>query len=193
MFDQSETAQSALEAFRSSPDPAFPVPASVPAWETLRSGQVEEAKAAFMEALQANPRDSYAFAGLALTCQELGVPEDANLNIEKALFLAPSSPMIRHAAVRIALNQGRKDDALEAYHQVHELIENKEFSSSYYYRTYYRFFLISDLVPQLLRGELAPEMIESFYMLSEHYVVIDNQEKGSIIDRRIELELREDF
>ena len=62
------------------------------------------------------------------------------------------------------------------------------YSSSYYYRTYYRFFLTSDLAPQILRGKLTTEMIETFMYLATTQVNHGDESKNFEIRKRLELE-----
>ena len=70
----------------------------------------------------------------------------------------------------------------------YNLIEEKDYSSSYYYRTYNRFFLLSDLAPQMLRGSLTPSLVESFKLLAQNLEDEGKQEEALNVRRRIEWE-----
>ena len=83
---------------------------------------------------------------------------------------------------------GQEVQARREFQKAFDLIENFNYSPSYYYRTYNRFFLSSDLAPQLLRGEIAPEMIESFAMLAQELEGDGDQAEAQLVRQRLEVE-----
>jgi tetratricopeptide (TPR) repeat protein len=158
-------------------------------WEELLLNQYAEAKIFFTQAIEANPNDSRAYAGLALVKQQSGRTEEALHDLQVATFISGNSPPILHSAGVILWQQGQEDTAYQYFQRAFDSIEKRDYSSSYYYRTYYRFFLISDLAPQLRRGDIAPEMIESFHRLAQYLEETGNEDDARTVIKRLELEV----
>ena len=158
-------------------------------WEKLLLNQYAEAEILFTEAIDANPNDSRAYAGLALVKQQTGRPEEALHDLQVATFISGNSPPVLHSAGVILWQQEEEDKAYQYFQRAFDAIEKRDYSSSYYYRTYYRFFLISDLAPQLRRGDIAPEMIESFTLLAQYLEETGNEDDASTVKKRLELEV----
>lgn len=93
--------------------------------------------------------DVLAYAGLGFAIQQLGQREEAKTNMQNAAFLEPSSPLVLHMAGAIAEQQRQIENGLQYFQLTFPKIGNKSYSSSYHYRTYNRFFLKSDMIPQL--------------------------------------------
>ncbi|OGO15147.1 MAG: hypothetical protein A2Z14_18190 [Chloroflexi bacterium RBG_16_48_8] len=163
---------------------------SLRGWESLRLNRYVEAETLFRQAIEANPNDSRARVGLALIKQQFGRSEEALHNLQIATFINGGSPFILHAAGVIQLQQGQDEEAYQYFQRAFILIEEKDYSFSYYYRTYNRFFLLSDLAPQMRRVDITPEMIESFNLLAQYLQVNGKESDAHNVLKRLELETR---
>ncbi len=133
----------------------------IEAQEALLQGEHQKAVEKFDGALEKDPQSARVYAGLAQTEQELGKSDDAWLHMQIALFIDGSSPEILFSASTLADEQGREDESQRYLKQALDQMENQTFSSSYYYRSYYRFFLSSDLMPQIMRPNFPPIVAEN--------------------------------
>ena len=188
LFQDSSLAQEALARYRQDPDYEKRMVPSIQGWDALESNQYVEAESFFKQALEKNPADSQAYVGLAIIEQHLGREDEATFNARVSLFVAPTSPRVHQTAGDLFFDQGLEDKAYQYFQNAYNLIEEKDYSSSYYYRTYNRFFLLSDLAPQMLRGNLTPSMVESFKLLAQHLEDKGNQEEALNVRRRTEWE-----
>jgi tetratricopeptide (TPR) repeat protein/O-antigen ligase len=189
LFQDSPLAQEALVLYQQDPDYEKRRVPSIQGWEELLFNHYEEAEALFNRALEINPADSQAHAGLAIVEQRLGRENEALHNARVAIFISPNSPRVQQTAGDLFLEQGLEEKAYQYFQNAYNLVEEKEYSSSYYFRTYNRFFLISDLAPQMLRGNLTPSMVESFHLLAQHLEDKGKNEEALKVQRRIDLEL----
>jgi len=74
--------------------------------------QISLAEEAFTHAINQNPLAAKVFAGLALIYQQRGQSEQAMINAQTALFIDGSSPDLLDDAGRVALQQGRLEEAI---------------------------------------------------------------------------------
>jgi tetratricopeptide (TPR) repeat protein len=132
----------------------------------LTTNQWNIARDIFLEVIENDPTEGLAYAGLGFALQQLGQEEEAKTNMQIAAFLEPSSPLVLHTAGAITQQQSQIEDALQYFQLIFAQIDNKSYSSSHYYRIYYRFFLKSDMIPQLRRGELTSQMITDLNILA---------------------------
>jgi len=80
-----------------------------------KAGRDEEARGAFQEALQRNPDHLKSLVNVARVELELGEPDAALANVERALDLAPLDVDARRVLGRAYQNLGRPEDAAGAY------------------------------------------------------------------------------
>jgi tetratricopeptide (TPR) repeat protein len=139
-------------------------------WELLiaaqtanRKGEFLKALDKFKQALAANPLESRAIAGIAQSELHLGQINDARRDIQIALFIGGSNPEFPIIAGEIALEQDRNSEAQDFFNQAHNQIMNIQYSSAYYYRSYYRYFLSSDLVPQITLANFPYGFVDGSY------------------------------
>lgn len=185
----SSLAMEALDRYERDPAYEERMSLSLRGWESLRINEYVEAEALFRQAIETNPNDSRGRVGLALVLQQFGRSEDALHNLQIATFINGSSPLIHHAAGVIQLLQGQEKEAYQYFQRAFILIEEKDYSSSYYYRTYNRFFLLSDLAPQMRRGDITPEMVDDFALLTHHLQENGKESEARRVQKRLELEI----
>jgi len=188
VFVDSPLAKTALEYWKSDPSQETNISPTLEGWRALVSAQFSQAEAKWTQAVEQNPQDARAHAGLALLHQQQGEDDQAWEHVQIALFIDSSLPEILHTAGSIARQQGRDAEAFNYFQQAFNLIENKSYSYSYYYGAFNRFFLESDLVPQMRRGILTPAMIEDFTLLAQYQEMNGNHPKSIEILKRIEIE-----
>ncbi len=157
-------------------------------WQALQAGRWEAARQALSTTLQRDAGDTLARAGLALALQALGQEQEARTQAQIAAFLDPSSPLVLHAAGSVARQQGREGEAARLFLRAFDQVEGQSYSASYYYRTYNRFFLTSDLVPMLPRGNLTASMAQDFGWLAERLEQNGHGEQAGMIRARIRVE-----
>ncbi|MBL7178006.1 MAG: tetratricopeptide repeat protein [Desulfobacteraceae bacterium] len=82
-------------------------------WATFHTGLVDEANAVFRKLIISNPRYSFAYAGLGCTLIAVGKPEEAVVELDKALNLNPDSPgwFIGNRAVAL-VGIGKPEEAI---------------------------------------------------------------------------------
>ncbi|NIM93356.1 MAG: hypothetical protein GTO18_06560 [Anaerolineales bacterium] len=187
-FISSPLAKEAVDRYYQNPPNAGAASPTLNGLRALSSNQFKEAEALFMQAIDANPADARAYAGLALVDQQFGRSDEAQYHAQVATFLNSTSPHIQHAAGLVALQQGREKTAYRYFQRAFDLVEDRSYSPSYYYRTYNRFFLASDLAHQMRRGDLTPEMIESFNLLAQYHEENGDLDKTRLILERLEIE-----
>jgi tetratricopeptide (TPR) repeat protein len=122
----------------------------IEAQQALLQGEHQEAIEKFEGALEKDPQSGPAYAGLAQAEQVLGKSDEAWRHKQIAIFIDGSNSEILFAASTLADEQGREDESQRYLQQAFDQMEDQTFSSSYYYRSYYRFFLSSDLMPQIM-------------------------------------------
>jgi tetratricopeptide (TPR) repeat protein len=187
-FETSPVAKEALERFRHEENHDAPWFLAVQGWKSLMDDQWTIARDTFLETIQNNPTEGLAYAGLGYAYLQLGQGKEVNTNIDIATFMKSSSLLVLHTAGAIAQQQGQNEDALQYFQSAFDQIENMSYSSSFYNRTYYRFFLPSDLVPQMRRGGLTAEMFDSLQLLAQHYDENGEPELALEIRKRIYVE-----
>ena len=139
-------------------------------WQNMQADRFELAEPAFTRAIQLNPQNAKAYAGLALLYQRKGQSQAAEFNVQTALFIGGTTPELLNIAGRVALQQGRKEDALWYTELAYRQLMNQSFSWSYYNRTYQRFFVEPDLVPLLRLVEIDLDMAYDINLLAEYFV-----------------------
>jgi Tfp pilus assembly protein PilF len=139
-------------------------------WQKMQADRFELAESAFARAIQINPYNAKAYAGLALLYQRKGQSQAAEFNVQTALFIGGTSPELLNIAGRVALQQGRREDALWFTELAYRQLMNQSFSWSYYNRTYQRFFVEPDLVPLLRLVEIDLDMAYDINLLAEYFV-----------------------
>jgi tetratricopeptide (TPR) repeat protein len=188
IYSNSAAAKQALDRYLSSLDDGGE-PLTIQGRRELNEGNFEDAGSIFRHAIKGNPRNHLAYAGLALVDQQSGRNDQALKNVEKALFINGSSFYVLHTAGIVALEDGRTEDTFEYFQRAFDAFKNINYSIGYYYAAYLRHYLPSDLVPQLRRGGLTTEMINSFRLLADHYDEIGEPEKALEIQNRIAVEI----
>ena len=159
-FKESDIASQAIEQFDLD-STLFPARAlMIEAQEALLQGEHHEAEEKFKGALEKDPLSGRVYAGLAQAEQVLGKSDEAWRHMQIAVFINGSNSEILFAASTLADGQGREDESQRYLKQAFDQMENQSFSSSYYYRSYYRFFLSSDLMPQILRPNYPNIVVE---------------------------------
>ena len=138
-------------------------------WEALRLEKLDLAEDAFTRSINQNPLAAKAYAGLALIYQQRGQSEQAMMNARTALFIGGPSPDLFDIAGRVALQQGRLEEAMWYFDLSFKLIFDQSFSWQYYNRTYLRFFLAPDLVPWLRLAQISIDQADDYTLLAEHY------------------------
>lgn len=189
IYSDSSLAKEALDQYQLDSSYEDTKPLALRGWEKLLLNEYAEAENLFTQAIEVNPNDSRAYAGLALVKQQSGRTEEALHELQVATFISGNSPPILHSAGLILWQQDQEEKAYQYFQRAFDAIDKRDYSSSYYYRTYYRFFLISDLAPQLRRGDISPEMIESFNRLAQHLEETGNEDDARTIKKRLELEV----
>jgi tetratricopeptide (TPR) repeat protein len=95
----------------------------------LRVRRWNEAIAAFQRALDINPKQAEAYAGMSLAYHATKKPEKANEMVEKALNMNPKSATGHFAMAKIMFGDGKYDKALESINRAIELYQK----SPYYF------------------------------------------------------------
>jgi Flp pilus assembly protein TadD len=189
IYETSPVAREALERFQNEENDDAPWFLSVQGWKAISTDQWDIARDTFIEAIQNDPSEGLSYAGLGLALLQLGQEEEAETNMHVATFLKSSSPLVLHTAGAVAQQRGKESDAIQYFQSAFSQMEKMSYSPSFYSRTYYRFFLSSDLVPQMRRGGLTSEMVDSFLLLAEHYDENGKSEIAIVIRNRIVIEL----
>ncbi|MFQ5921386.1 MAG: O-antigen ligase family protein [Anaerolineales bacterium] len=123
---------------------------SLNGWAALRKGDFGQARKYFTSALGADPNDALALAGLAKVTQAEGNSSSALEMIRRATWLGGGSADASFLAGSIALAQGDEDEALRYFESAARSDSLYSESEAYYARTYLRYFLEPDAVPQLV-------------------------------------------
>ena len=118
-------------------------------WGALRMGDFRQAQKRFASSLIEDPGDALIQTAMAKIIQADGNPEGASHAIAIAIWLGSSSADVNFLAGSIALAQGDESEALRYFENA--VRANFLFSESdaYYARTFLRYFLEPDAVPQL--------------------------------------------
>jgi len=143
--------------------------------------QISLAEDAFTRAINQNPLAAKAYAGLALIYQQRGQSEQAMTSAQTALFIGGSSPDLLDVAGRVALQQGRLEEAMWYFDLSFKLIFDQSFSWQYYNRTYLRFFLAPDLVPWLRLAQISIEQADDYILLAEQYELSGRKDEAQEI------------
>ena len=123
--------------------------AALDGWSTLSAGNFEQARRHFTSALIENPGDALAQAALARVIKAEGNPERASEAIGIAIWLGSNSADVNFLAGSISLAQGDEIQALRYFENAVRANSLFSESSAYYARTFLRYFLEPDTVPQL--------------------------------------------
>lgn len=125
--------------------------AATEGWQRLGSQDPVAAEGSFRSALEIEPGNAEAYAGLAVVELMAGHGDQAQRNSETALFLDPGSTVALMAAARISLSADQFDRAADFAQAAYDAFREQSESDSYYARTYLRYFLAGDKIPQLPR------------------------------------------
>ena len=124
--------------------------AGLDGWAALQEGDLVSAARHFAFSYDAEPGSAIALAGSAAVSQAQGNPAGASKLIDRALWLSSGSADVSFLAGWIALDQGDESNAIRHFEDAAR--SNMRFSESqpYYARTFLRYFLEQDAVPQLV-------------------------------------------
>ena len=143
------------------PDAPISLLAGLNGWAALQDKDHRQAQEYFTDALEANPGDSLVLAGLAKLLQAEGDSSSALQMIKRASWLGDNSADVGFVAGSIALAQGDEDEALRYFENAARSESLYSESEAYYARTYLRYYLEPDAVPQLFGlGFLSPSSME---------------------------------
>jgi Tfp pilus assembly protein PilF len=149
------------------------IPYHIQGYERLHTDDLEGSSALLQSALVTNPVNQEAYALRGVLYQHQNKPDLAWRDIQTSMLIEPS-PRVHLWASEVAVHQGEDETAISHVEQAYQQLQNRnEFSESYYYGVYHRYFLDVDLVPGYQRGDLPPEMADRLIWLAEWY-----QEKG---------------
>jgi O-antigen ligase/Tfp pilus assembly protein PilF len=189
-LENSATASEAIERFKLKENETTSHYYAIQGWQALLSNQLDTATSKFRQSIRTNPAEGLAYAGIGYTLQQFGQIDDANFNIQFATFLKSSSPLVLQAAATVAQQQGLEIEARNHIQSAFDQIDGLSYSSSYYFRTYLRYFLQSDLVPQMKRGGLTSQIVESLQALTDYYIETGKPNNAKDIQNRIAVEMR---
>lgn len=144
----------------------------------LAANHFQEALEFFRSASDINPASIEANQGLGQAYQALGDTERADHYLEIANQL-PADPLSRKlkpllAWGDLAVQQGREDEALERYELAFSMVNRySAFGpgtwgwSPYGWQMFYRESLVPDVLPQVIRLDITPEMAQRFLRLGK--------------------------
>lgn len=114
----------------------------------------EAARGGFLDAVRSEPLSAMAHAGLALAEQAAGDPIAATQQMRIAMLLGVFDPYVQHAAAQLSSLQGEEVLAQGRLLRANALLAEPNQSGIYYTTAYLRYYLASDLVPQVARADL---------------------------------------
>lgn len=154
--------------------------------QALAAGNAERAAKIFSDLLKDFPRNATLYALSALAQQQTGNPETAQDSMNVALFLASTAASIQHYAAQLATVQGNPIDRADHLQTMFNLLKQDTtnriyFSSAYYFGLYNQQTLPFDLVPQLKRALLTPEMTRDLDWLAAYQIKQGNPAQANEI------------
>ena len=149
LLSQDDSRTGSVSASELYPDASEGLLAGLDGWGALRMGDFRQAQKRFASSLIEDPDDALIQTAMAKIIQAEGNPEGASHAIAIAIWLGSSSADVNFLAGSIALDQGDESEALRYFENA--VRANSLFSESdaYYARTFLRYFLEPDTVPQL--------------------------------------------
>ena len=150
LLSQDDSRAGSIGASELYPNASDGLLAGLDGWAALRKGNLGRARKNFTTALDADPGDALALAGLAKVTQAEGNSSGALEMIRRATWLGGGSADVAFLAGSIALAQGDEDGALRYFENAARSDSLYSESGAYYARTYLRYFLEQDAVPQLV-------------------------------------------
>jgi tetratricopeptide (TPR) repeat protein len=109
-------------------------------WKCFNRGQYEKGITAFKQAIQQNPADVEAFAGLAGCHNALGQYDDAIASARQCMTLAPQAPIGHIWMGRIFVNKKRYAEAEKEFKQAIDLAPNdaevQRYAAAAYWKSY---------------------------------------------------------
>ena len=152
LLSQDDSRAESIDAGDPYPNVSDSLLAGLNGWAALRKESLRPAREYFTAALEADPSDALALAGLAKVAQAEGHLSRAMELIRRAIWLGGGSARVNFLAGSIALAQGDVEQALHYFEDAARSDSLYSESGPYYARTYLRFYLEPDAVPQLVRS-----------------------------------------
>jgi tetratricopeptide (TPR) repeat protein len=134
-------------------------------WSEFTKGHYKDAEYYFKLAIEVNPRNVDAYAGLALVYLKANDLSKAERMAKLALLIKTSSPRAHIAAGQVAFDKGDEQQAIDHFSQMFNLISTHNQSSSYYESAYFRTYLPFDQVPQTHQTLVSEEILEALELL----------------------------
>jgi len=157
-------------------------------WGSLQDGDLLQARATFIRALDQYPLSVEAYRGLARTALLMDEVAEAQMLIDTARFIGGNSTRVNFTAGEIALEQGDLPTASNYLLQGFTQIIDQSSSWSFYARTYGRFFPVPDLVPQLYRINLSEQDLAMLLILIDYLNGQGNFEDAGNIELKLSRE-----
>ena len=180
LLSQDDSRPASFSASEMYPQASKGLLAGLDGWNELQTGNFKQARKHFTSALIESPDDALAQAALAWVIQAEGNPESAFEAIGIAVWLGSNSANVNFLAGSIALARGDESEALRYFENA--VRSNSLFSESdtYYARTFLRYFLEPDAVPQLHGfGFLSMSCMESERILD----FLSEQERWDLVNQ----------
>ncbi|MCH8093177.1 MAG: O-antigen ligase family protein [Chloroflexi bacterium] len=150
LLSQDDSRAGSISASELYPNASDGLLAGLNGWAALRKDSLRPARDYFTTALGADPSDALALAGLAKVAQAEGHSSRAMELIRRAIWLGGGSANVNFLAGSIALAQGDVEHALRYFEDAARSTSLYSESAPYYARTYLRYYLEPDAVPQLV-------------------------------------------
>ncbi|MCJ7512526.1 MAG: hypothetical protein MUO23_06100, partial [Anaerolineales bacterium] len=122
--------------------------------------------------------------------QEAGNSVAATEHMRVALALGGNDPTVVDAAGRLARLQGNEALATERIAKAHSLLREPNSSGIYYGRAYLRYYLASDLVPQLARADLTAALRDDLALLRDQLLARGQLEEALRVQATLDSQAR---
>jgi len=139
-------------------------------WLALDAQEYGRAQSRFLAAIDENPFEGEAHAGLALVLHRLG--EDRGIvesELKLALFYAPESYIVQNTAGLLALSNADPETAAGFFWNMYGVIARENLSKKYYNSTYRQTGFPIDTVPQMPAAPLPDEVYLHLAWLADYF------------------------
>jgi tetratricopeptide (TPR) repeat protein len=126
-------------------------------WQTLKSGNLTQAEREFSQAAKNYPQFPEAYSFLALIHQQKGKVEQAQEDIDTALFIYDRSGRVLLNAAKVFQALGQDEKAFKYLSQMYELSQQVVVSNIFYNSAYWNIPFSTDVSPYMRRAGLSKE------------------------------------